>query len=201
MKKLVSVSSLLISSLFMGGVSAESGVYIGASVGATKASDKIIVGDNWHNDHKDYAYKLFTGYKFNDFISIEGGYTNLGENSAMNYDAYLGIVDLYDYIDEVETRFIVLKAGLPVSDSSKVYMKLGQHFWDKTNTETRHMQFSGGKDDFLESIVNSSSGNDLTGAIGYQYDFSKVSIQLELERYIVDSEEIDTISIGLSYKF
>jgi len=202
MKKLLSVSCILVSSIFMGAANADSGAYIGASIGATKASDKIITGDDWNNDHEDMTYKFFTGYQFNEVLSIEGGYTDLGKNSAMNYDAYLGVIDSFDYIDEIDTQFIVLKAGLPISDSSTVYMKLGQHYWDKTHTETRLVEYlREGKEDLIESTETSSSGDDLTGAIGYQYDFSKISVQVELERYIIDSEEVDTLSVGLSYNF
>src|SRR5712692_536925 len=73
-------------------VAEDSGWYVGANVGLTKAridEDRISNGllasgfttTSIDKDERDTGYKLFGGYKFNPNFALEGGYFDLGKFS------------------------------------------------------------------------------------------------------------------------
>jgi OOP family OmpA-OmpF porin len=68
----------------------DSGWYLGANLGKTKAkidNEKIITGvippgfsvTGINDDDKGTGFKLFGGYQFNRYFSLEGGYFDLGK--------------------------------------------------------------------------------------------------------------------------
>ena len=54
---------------------AESGFIVGASVGSAELSDDF---GGFDVDANSTAYRFTVGWKFNDYLAIEGGYHNFG---------------------------------------------------------------------------------------------------------------------------
>ena len=108
------------------------GFYLGAGVGASRAEDwcgpyfdtTILTCDN-----NTVGYKLYGGYRFNDFLGLEAAYVDLG---TLRLDAlYRGA--------PVSNRFDLRGATLqgvvhlPIGRAFSLFGKAGAIYWDLTN--------------------------------------------------------------------
>ena len=146
----------------------DSGWYVGASIGQ---ADLDI--------DKDTAWKISAGYQLNRTLSIEVGYTNLGEVS----DTVLGVP-----VSAEATAWEVIGVGkFPLANQFSVYGLVGIAM---AEVEAR----AGG-------VTVSDDSTELTFGVGGQFDFSRnVAMRAQWQRYGAD-EDVDVISLGVLFKF
>lgn len=169
------------------------GFYVGVGVGHSDQKDACddISGSC---DDTDTGWKIFAGYEFNQYLSLEGGYADLGESDADTI--VLGIPVSADA--EITGFFLSGIASWPINDSFSVFGKLGAIYWDvETDAD------GGGI-----SVSEDENGTDLMFGVGAQYDFTdNIGIRAEWERFndVGDSDtgesDIDLISGSLVYRF
>jgi OOP family OmpA-OmpF porin len=168
----------------------DTGVYLGASVGATWYSDDGKL-DGYNLDDSDIGWSLFGGYRINRYIGVEGGYVNLGEykatsssnNTADSFDAfYLAAVGILPFGEHWQLR---AKAGGGI-------MKLDQSF--------------SSQDD-----ARDEGGTYILGVGGrWAPDFFYgVALNLNYDTYFFTVEQLDVdydqwiglLSLGVDYQF
>jgi OOP family OmpA-OmpF porin len=189
---LVAASGLALSSgAFAQAKPADTGFYIGASVGQSTA-DCDTSGTGLSCDDKDTAYKVFGGYKFNRNLAVEAGYTPLGEVTASG-----GGVN----ITAEATAWELVGVGMfPLGNNFSVYGKLGLYSGELEVSS--NIGASGDK-----------TTTDLTYGLGVQFDFTRnLGIRGEWQRYSgiktpstavtdEDDTDVDVLSIGVLWKF
>jgi opacity protein-like surface antigen len=104
------------------------GFYLGGGLGQFNAQiddvdDVDATVDEWDND--DTAYKVFAGYRLNNFLAFELDYINLGEPS--------GAVVPGRNVDASVDGFAPYVVGtVPLGEWFEVYGRLGYYFYDAT---------------------------------------------------------------------
>lgn len=123
---LVSVSAYSQAQSMENNDATENGIYVGANYGYLKVDGK----DDFDDD-SDVIQGL-VGYRFNQYLAIEGGYVNFGDygNSLSNA--------------ETDGYTAALKVSYPIVDRVELYAKGGQ-LWYSTDYDV--LGFSGNKDD------------------------------------------------------
>ncbi|WP_428036148.1 porin family protein [Amphritea sp.] len=183
MKKSLIVASVVAFSLVSANTfAADAGAYVGASLGKTSSSafDDFETLPGVSVDDNDTGYKIFAGYKFNTNFSVEGSYTDLGEISA---------TDGIDKVSASVDTFGVAAVGtLPVNESFGVFAKVGYQAW---NVDLKATGMSTQSDD----------GSDVFYGVGAAYNMEAISIRGEFERYDIDGENFDMLSLGIAYNF
>ena len=171
----------------------ENKFYIGAGVGHSDQKDSCdgIAGSC---DDTDTAWKLFVGYKFNPYISAEGGYIDFGESDAD--DVILGIPVSAEA--EVDGFFLAGIGSWPINERFSVFGKLGVLFWDV------EVDASGGG----VSVSEDETGTDILFGLGGEYSFTnQLAARIEWERFdgVGDSDvgntDIDLFSASLIFSF
>jgi OOP family OmpA-OmpF porin len=122
----------------------------------------------------DFGDEDDTGWK------ILGGY-----QLNSNFAGEVGYGSLFDKEGVEVTAFDVVGVGiLPINNQFSVYGKLGFVMWE------------------AEGPGGDADGTDLTYGIGAQYDITpKLGLRLQWQRYDLDDEEADALSVGAIYRF
>lgn len=168
---------------------AESGGYFSGSFGISIAQE-----DGFDNDQ---GFKVGGGYKFNNNVSIEGAYVDLGELeadsdivSSLEFLAGVSIDDAYVEITGLEANLLI---STPVSNAASVFAKLGVFTWDAS--------FKIDLTTFGTETVD-DDGNDLFFGAGFLFDVSKeVGIRAEYTRYDAFDGDTDFLSVGVDVSF
>jgi OOP family OmpA-OmpF porin len=161
----------------------DTGAFVGASVGQTTYDicDDLNALGATSCDDKDTAYKVFGGYKFNPNLFLEGGYTDFGELTASGPGGSASA--------EADALFFSVAGAIPLGDRASVYGKVGLFFWDASLSATG----------FPDS---SEDGNDLLFGAGASFDLtSQIGIRGEWERYDLDGDNVDMLSVGVQFMF
>ena len=147
---------------------ADTGLYVGGMIGQ---SDLDI--------DEDTAWKASIGYQVNRTISVELGYTHLGEVSGSE----LGIP-----FEAEATAWEVIGIGkLPLGNNFSVYGLLGIAMVEAEVS--------------VGGVSADDDSTELTFGVGAQYDVSRnLGIRAQWQRYGAD-EDIDVISLGVVFKF
>jgi hypothetical protein len=169
---------------------AESGFYIGGSIGQTtlKVPSDIVDVPDFSED--DTGYKLYGGYNWNMSllnIGIEGGYIDFGSPSeALDIDTNLKI--------DADGLNLVGLAGLNFGPFD-IYAKAGWISWDAS------LRISGVDPGFgLDAL--SEDGTDLMYGIGARFALGKLHIRGEWEEFdIEDTDSVYMFSLGLAWQF
>ena len=184
----LSALALLSASLgFAVSASADTGLYVGGSVGQTtvKASENAGAAGTLHFDEDDTSYKLFVGYMVLPFVGFEGGYTNLG-NPSKNFSGANAEFE----VDAWEAFVVgVLPLG-PVD----LFAKVGGA---SINIDSK-VRVAG-------STVISGSDSDEKGAygVGAAFGLGGIKIRAEYTEYDVGSniDDLYMASVGVTYQF
>jgi OOP family OmpA-OmpF porin len=149
------------------------GFYLGASLGASHSSDwcgpfldaTVVTCDN-----SSTGYKLYGGYRFNDFVGFEAGYIDLGNFSA-TLDSSFGAIS-----DKIKLKGATAHAVLflPVTPEFSVFGKAGSIYWN-LKSET-----------YIDSVPanRSDSGFDVAVGIGAQYFLTRhFAVRAEFEYF------------------
>ena len=166
------------------------GWYLGGGVGQFNAQiddvdDVDATVDDWDND--DTAYKVFAGYRMNNFLAFELDYINLGEPSGsvvpgMNLDA---AVDGF-------APYVV--GTIPLGNWFEVYGRLGYYFYDATVGVENEID---GRAEFDEESEDLVYGAGIGAKIG-----EKLNVRFEYERFDLQGvDDADSLWLTAAWKF
>lgn len=176
--------------------------YMGASIGQSEA-DTEISAETASLDEDDTAWKIFGGYKFNQYFATEFFYADLGEASLTgdNGDTfstggtdYAFTADGASIVTDAKTIGISIVGSYPVYQYFEPFAKVGFHRWD--------IDFEVGAST-LGSASTSDDGTDIMYGLGFDIPINdNFVVRAEWERYELDEyNEGDFLSAGLIYKF
>ncbi|MCT8987650.1 porin family protein [Shewanella phaeophyticola] len=161
---------------------AENGVYVGANYGYLKVD-----GEDDFDDDNDVLQSI-VGYRFNNYIALEGSYIDFG-----SYGNNLSSAETDGYTAG-------LKVTLPIADRVELYAKGGQ-LWYSTDYDV--VGFSGNKDD--EGVfAGAGAAFKVTDRflINAEYTWYDAEINLDNVSNGSDTEtDFKQASIGVEYRF
>jgi opacity protein-like surface antigen len=166
----------------------ESGWYAGGGVGEfdVEIDDFDDVDDTLDNfDEGDTAYKLFVGWRANQWLAVEGAYINLGNAEDEIFD---------DTTLEIQSDgFAPYVVGSFPIGFFEVFAKAGYYFYD--------IELS--LDSPLGDVDDDDSGSEFTWSAGFGVTiFERVNLRLEYEEFDFDQTD-DTTALWLTgaYRF
>lgn len=185
--KLVTVvrTSLLLVVFMPPVVLADSGFYIGGSIGSAtleaNTDDLEIPGLPSNIDEDDTGYKVFAGYKFDLVVfdlGIEAGYVDFGQPK----------LNIVGETLEVDTTGINIwgVAGVDLGPL-QLFGKLGYLAWDVEAT--------------LLGQNLTDDGSDIGYGAGLGFSLGPVQIRTEYELYDLDEIDMAMWSVGIAYQF
>lgn len=161
---------------------ADSGLFIGASVGNTTVEDDF---DGFVLDGDTNSYRLVTGFQFGDILGLEIGYQDFGE---LNELLTVGTT-ISDALIKTNGWTAGGTLDLPVGNTFSLFGRAGVYFWDADVIV----------DGF--SIDLPGDENPYYGA-GARVNVSpNLSLIGDWTRFELDNANADTISIGFQYRF
>lgn len=168
---------------------AESGLYLGASVGRTTlAIDDVDLDlESFDFEADDTAYKVIVGYRLLGFLAVEGSYIDFGSLSD-SIDTIEGTASL-----EAElTAFDAVAIGMLPLGIADLFVKAGVVVWDAD------LRSALGE----LSVEESDSGTDLVYGAGAQVRFKGLAVRAEIEFFdVADADNLYLISVGATYTF
>ena len=168
------------------GARADSGFYVGGSVGSSTLQAEIPddnLTDVFKFDENDFAWKLFGGFNFDlpvIQLAIEGGYVDLGGPTSTILSQDLG-VDINGW-----DAFGV--AGIDLGPIG-LFGKVGAITWDLNAT--------------IDGIqAESDDGTDPAYGVGARFSLGSFQIRAEYEYFdLQDTEDLYMLSAGFLYTF
>ena len=165
-----------------GAAQADSGFYIGGSVGSALLEAKDVDAD-FDFDGDDFAAKVFVGYNIDAFVidlAVEGGYVDFGSPS----DTVLGSEVEFD----VTGWDLFALAGVELGPVG-VFAKAGMISWDAESS--------------LDGTrLGSDSGTDPAYGVGARFSLWSAEIRAEYEYFDVDStDDLSMVSVGVAWTF
>jgi OOP family OmpA-OmpF porin len=158
----------------------DNGIYLGASVGQSGVEvDESFEGENFSFDADSTGFKVIAGWRFLDWLAVEGNYVDLGSGD----DTIAGTKVEAD-IDGLSVSAV---GFLPVGPVD-LFARVGAINWDAKISALG------------ESV--SDDGTDLTYGVGAQFRVWSLSIRAEYEQFDVDAADtVDMISLGVTWTF
>ncbi|MGQ0577728.1 MAG: outer membrane beta-barrel protein [Betaproteobacteria bacterium] len=161
--------------------------YIGLGAGLTAVDicDEITALGATTCDDEDVGLKLFGGYKFNPNFAVEAAWVDLGEISAS---------DGFVYVTEEVDGFQFAAVGIiPINPQFAILGKLGAYIWDVSATASAPG---------LGSATASDDGTDIMFGAGALWNLSQqFGLRAEWERFDIDGDDVDFLSIGVQLSF
>jgi len=148
-------------------------------------------------DGSDSGFKALAGYQISERIAVELGYTDLGViASSIDFAGPVpvgfssAVSDVHAYAGEGVT--LAARGILHDGEKLDVSAKVGAFFWDAEVD----VAIDGAPPARIDE-----SGTDLHYGLGLHYDLDENwGLQLEVENYEIDSEDILYVSIGATYR-
>lgn len=179
--------------------------YIGAGGGQTEFHDLdevqaacATVGATCSVDDTDTGFKLFAGYRFSDYLALEGGYVDLGESVADSAVPVTATAAL-----TAEGGFLSILPQIPIGTVGTIFGRIG------LSAVKAELSASGGGASFNDS---SGAAGVVLGVGGEVHLTEQVSIRGEWERHSFDealelagveieAPDIDLLSASLVLRF
>lgn len=181
-KHLVAALAAAISLISLPAVAADNGFYLGASVGQSGVEvDEVVNGFDLDYDAGTTAYKIIAGWRFLDWLAVEGDYIDLGSGE----DRVAG-----DKV-EIDVSGVSLSAVgfLPVGPVD-LFARVGAVNWDADVS-------ADGVD-----VGGNTDGTDFTYGAGVQFRVWSLGIRAEYEVFdIEDADNVDLLSLGVTWTF
>ncbi len=201
--------------LAMSAAGAQAGpFYVDAHLGQATADLPSITG--WSLDKDDTTYSLNLGYKLNDTLAVEGGYTKLGEASYSSTTAVSGSATVsgttatatnatFNLAAKADGFTLGLAGDFPISNAIDLSARAGVFFWDAKATGTLTagtLVVNGTTYNTGSSLSAKDDGSDLYWGLGASYKFSKdMRAGINFTRYDISGTDIDTWTANLRYNF
>lgn len=159
---------------------ADRGFYIGAGVGQMNTQVDDIWDSGYDFDENDFGFKLFGGYKFFPWLSVEGAYVDGGSPEVKESNEFGERASL-----AVEVQSLVAAAlfTLQVGEQVELFLKPGIAYWESESTAK-----------FSDPVVSYRFSDDDSGSAfflgaGVGYDFTEnLGARLEFEWFEVAPE-------------
>jgi opacity protein-like surface antigen len=177
------LTSLAAVSMAIPGIAAaDSGLFIGASIGSATIDDGF---DGVNLDADTSAYRIVGGYQFGDLLGLEIGYQDFGD---IDETILVGpIASLTSISAEGWTAGGTL--DLPLGDSFSLFGRAGIFFWDADVSI----------DGFSIDVPGDENPYYGAGArVKVSPNFSLIG---DWSRFELDDVDTDVISIGFQYRF
>lgn len=175
-------SLAVMSVLATGTASADSGLFVGGSIGSTSIDENF---DGGLVDTDATAYRFFGGYQFGDLFGLEVGYQDFGNLDEI---VIIGPVSSLTRLSAEGWTFGGT-LGLPITDQISLFGRAGVFFWDADVTI----------DGFPIDVPQDD--NPYYGA-GARVNLSpNLSLIGDWTRFELDDVDTDVVSIGLQYLF
>jgi OOP family OmpA-OmpF porin len=166
----------------IGGPAIAQNAYIGVSAGLTTANvcnDLSGLGLTSCDDEGS-GFKIFGGYKFNQNFGVEASLVDLGEFSATGPGGTASV--------GVDGFGVAAVGMIPISQKFDIFGKVGIYMWDASGGGVA----SGISDD----------GSDIMFGAGVNWSIlNRLGLRAEWERFDVDGDDVDFISIGAQFNF
>jgi hypothetical protein len=155
-------------------VAADNGIYLGGSVGQSS-----LQVDDFNYDADSTGYKLIAGWRFLDWLAVEGNYIDFGSGDDS--------VDGTRIESEADGVSLSAVGFLPVGPVD-LFARVGAVDWSA---------------DLSSSGLGSESddGTDLTYGVGAQFRVWSLSIRAEYEIFDIEDADVDMISLGVTWTF
>ena len=164
------------------------GAFVGGSVGTTRYDicDQLVSAGATSCDDQNTGFKIFGGYKFNRYLAVEGGYVDFGKTYA--YSTGPGVTT--DVL--VNAYYASGILAIPVAGRASLFGKVGGEFWEgEVNGATP-----------TASAKATDSGTGLMYGAGASFELSdRLGMRGEWERYDVDGNDVDLVSVGIEFMF
>jgi long-chain fatty acid transport protein len=166
------------------------GWYAGFGFGQSKYRDLATTNAVSVNDHVE-GWKVYTGYEFNKYLGVEGGYANLNDFTVKTATTSTkGTSDAWT---------LAAVGAYPLTDKFSVTGKLGAAY-----VLTKSMVKNG----IIEVVNNGDavrSGDDSYRpyyGVGVKYAlFDNLSLRADWERFDLDHSNVDLMTAGFAVKF
>lgn len=159
----------------------ETGIYLGGGVGTsfinyTLESSNL---DDVKFDDNNFAYKVFAGYRANNFLSFEGGYRNTGKAEDKTNEYTISSTTKGWDIEAVGTLDLEILFA---------FAKAGAFFWNTENT-------------FGQEIFEENETGFLWG-VGAGVKLGELAVRLEWESLgTTNPESLSMLTAGVTFGF
>lgn len=182
-------------------VAAERGFYVGAGVGQVNTEVDDVFGTGFDFDEDDVGFKLFGGYRFFPWLSVEGIFLDGGNPETRD------TVGAESASLSIEVQSLVAAAifSLPVGEQFEVFLKPGFAYWDSKTS------FSYSSPTFSDRFSEDDSGSAFFLGAGAGWTIGNAGLRLEYEWFDVAPEydydtnefedELDATASFLSLSF
>lgn len=161
---------------------ADNGFYLGGAVGQAGVDlEDEIEGSSFDYDASSTGFKVIAGWRFFDWLAVEGNYVDLGS----------GDDEVFGETLETDVNGVSVSAVgfLPVGPVD-LFARVGVINW---NAELSAPSLG---------LDVSDDGTDLAYGVGAQFRVWSLSLRAEYERFdISDADTIDLVSLGLTWTF
>jgi opacity protein-like surface antigen len=206
-RRLAVVASLVF--LFGGSVvsAAESGWYIGAGVGESKIYDTsacskvggaLEPGFSCRERTTDTAKRIFGGYRFNQYVSVETSYIDIGNFSASASGTKSGVPATGSISLKASGITVDVDGVLPITEPFGLLGQIGIVRWRTTKSSSISTLGVSMTED------ESTTGVSLQIGAGVKYDFTRdIRGRVELVRYPDTNgrSQIDVLLVSVAYRF
>ena len=170
----------------------ENGFYLGGGIGGSSLEIRDFneeLGDLRFSG-SGTAYKLFAGFRFLNFLAVEGGYVDLGDPNDVVGGSGDDAIDVKIGLKGWDAFAVGLLPIGPVD----LFAKFGVVSWD-ADIPARLIP-----SDVIDT--ESESGTDAAYGIGVALRLGKVALRAEGEQFkIADADDVYMFSIGASFTF
>lgn len=166
----------------MPALAVDNGIYLGAGVGQAGVQfEDTIAGENFDYDADSTGFKVIAGWRFLDWLAVEGNYVDLGSG-----DDNVGGEKLETDVSGISLSVV---GFLPIGPVD-LFARVGGISWEAD----------------LESpttgLSASDDGTDLTYGVGAQFRVWGLSLRAEYEQFdVADADTVDMISLGVTWTF
>jgi opacity protein-like surface antigen len=184
---------------------ADPGFYIGVGAGQVNTQVDDVFGTDFNFDEDDFGFKLFGGYRFFPWLSVEGIYLDGGspeiKDTLGDESASLGI--------EVQSLVAAAVFSLPIGDSFELFLKPGFAYWDSETTfsyssPSINEKFSEGDNGSAFFIGGGAGWNSGNAGLRLEYEWFDVAPEYDSNTNDFDDELDATagfLSLSVLYRF
>jgi len=172
---------------------AEPGFYVGAGIGnagiEVDGNDPDLGDiDDRDFDGDDVGYKLFAGYRVNNWLAVEASWNDFGTPDDATEIGNVPIETEFE-TDGFDASLLGI---LPVGEYFDVFAKAGYFIWD---VESRSQ--SGG----IAELVK-DSGEDFTYGVGVQWNPGSFGVRAEYQVYDIEGiDDVWFLSLNALFRF